>query len=86
MIVLSYDMKFRITLFDVIEQSPICTVLSSVFSSVDTKKRSKLLMLQYNPNFDYWRRKNTTVDSLISGHLLLTDKFIFHGNSLVKLL
>ena len=68
MIVLSYDMKFRITLFDVIEQSPICTALSSVFSSVDTKKRSKLLMLQYNPNFDYWRRKNTTVDSLINGH------------------
>ena len=32
-------MKFRITLFDVIEQSPICTVLSSVISSVDTKMK-----------------------------------------------
>ena len=39
---------------------------------------------------NFWKeqiqRTLLLTDTLISGHLLLTDKFIFPGNSLVKLL
>ena len=59
MIMLSYDMKFRITLLDMIEPSS-CVLFFPMYFVVSTQKtETNFQILKLNPYFDYWLRKDT---------------------------
>ena len=59
MIMLLYDMKFWITLFEMIEPSPCVFFFPMHFLVPTQKTEAKFQILQWNPSFAYWRRKIT---------------------------
>ena len=59
MIMLLYEMKFRITPLDMIEPSS-CILFFLMYFLVSTQKtEANFQILQFNPYFDYWLRKDT---------------------------
>ena len=59
MTVLLYDMKFRITSFDMIEPLSCVLFFPMYFLVLTQKTESNFHILQWHPYFDYWRRKDT---------------------------
>ena len=59
MIMLLFEMKFRITSFDMIESSSSVLFFPMYFLVLAQKTEANFQILQLNPYFDYWLRKNT---------------------------
>ena len=63
MIMLLYDMKFRITSLDMIEPSS-CILFFTMYFLVSTQKTEvNFQILQLNPYFAYWLHKDTIIFS-----------------------
>ena len=59
MIMLLFEMKFRITSFDMIESSSCVLFFPMYFLVLTQKTEANFQILQLNPYFDYWLRKDT---------------------------
>ena len=67
MIMLLYNMKFRIVLFDMIEPSPCVMFFPMYFLVSAQKTEANFQILQLNLYFDHWRHKETITFSAVAG-------------------